>query len=293
MRTDIHRPSAISPEDYEYVAQEVHRIEGMMDIAIVLQNRETINNHMKRTGGTYSGHTHGGNCMVCGSANAIYTVLFYHAKTNSYVRMGQDCAIKCECGSAEDFRNFREHVKAAMACKAGKAKAQLILAEAGLSKAWDIYLDPRPTGIKESEPIPFEEFTTVDIVGKLVQYGSLSDNQFSFLKKLVGRIDTRAERKAKQEAENAAAKPIPGEGRYEIVGTVISVKFQESDFGTTLKMLVKHEDGWKVWGTVPSILEVNKGDVVKFKATVQLSKDDPKFGFFKRPACAEVVKSAE
>ena len=97
-RSDVHRPSALNPEDYEFVGQEVSKFEGIESCEFILREREAIRAHMAKTGGNYSGHEHGGNCMVCGSPNAIYTVLFYHQKTNTYVRMGQDCAMKCEMG---------------------------------------------------------------------------------------------------------------------------------------------------------------------------------------------------
>ena len=43
------------------------------------------------------------------------------------------------------------------------------------------------------------------------------------------------------------------------------------------------------WGSVPSSIDVDKDDVVRFTATVEKSSDDPLFGFFKRPAKAEVL----
>lgn len=293
-RNDVHKPSSINPADYEFVAQECMKIEGLGDCYIVMENRAAIKAHMARTGGTYSGHEHGGNCGVCGSVNAIYTVLFYHEKTNSYVRMGQDCAEKCNMGNENAFRTFRSSIQEALERKAGKAKAQALLSERGLARAWEIH-EHACDDNKYFDRLR-EEQIIFDIVGKLVQYGNLSDKQFQFLEKLLKDIDTRAERMAQRAAEAAAAKPCP-EGRIEVAGTVISTKYQTSEFGETLKMLVKSDDGWKVWGTVPSSLEIfqdgeiqrglRNGDRIKFTATVTPSKDDNKFGFFKRPTKAE------
>jgi hypothetical protein len=87
-------------------------------------------------------------------------------------------------------------------------------------------------------------------------------------------------------AEREAATVPVVEGRYEIQGEVLSVKFQESQFGGSLKMLVE-VDGYKVWGTVPTDLYgVDRGDRVAFTATVERSQDDAGFGFFKRPTKA-------
>lgn len=87
-------------------------------------------------------------------------------------------------------------------------------------------------------------------------------------------------------AEREAAKRPVVEGRHEIQGAVLTVKVQESQFGSSLKMLVE-VDGYKVWGTVPADLYgVDRGDRVAFTATVEASDDDPSFGFFKRPSKA-------
>lgn len=89
-------------------------------------------------------------------------------------------------------------------------------------------------------------------------------------------------------AREAAKVPVV-EGRYEMTGTVLSQKCQESDYGLTLKMLVAVDHGGKVWGTVPRDLDVATGDRVAFTATVERSRDDAAFGFFKRPTRARVL----
>jgi hypothetical protein len=166
----------------------------------------------------------------------------------------------------------------------------------------------------------------VDMVRKLVQYGSwLSDKQRDFLVKLATTIDSRAENKASEEARRKAAHdaaPDVPEGKVEIVGTILTVREPDQDdrFPST-KILVQHDSGWKVWGSMPSqtypILQVamvdgnpqstpeqfaqyqkeldayksfEKGDRIRFTATVERSKDDPKFGFFKRPRKATHAK---
>ena len=78
-RTDVHAPSRINPEDYEWVGIEYKKQDGdpLGDAMELKWMREQIERHMKKTGGDYSNHEHGGNCHVCG-AHCIYTVLFYH-----------------------------------------------------------------------------------------------------------------------------------------------------------------------------------------------------------------------
>lgn len=279
VRTDIHRPGAIIPQDYDYVGQEVFETDVLVCApGIVLAERARIQAHMGRTGGTYSDHDHGGNCMVCGAA-AIYTVLFHHRPSNVYIRTGQDCAIKMELGGDErDFNAFRAAVHDARLAQAGKKKAQAILTDAGLAATWQY---------AEYVGGEREEGTIRDIVSKLVQYGSLSEKQLAFLRTLLDRIATRAERLAQRQAETDAAAPCPT-GRVDVSGVILSTKVVASDFSRfgTLKMLLKADAGFKVWGTIPAALNSDNfkvGTRVTIRATVTPSKDDLKFGFFKRP----------
>lgn len=281
-RTDVHRPSAINPVEYEYVACEYTKIEGLGDCYFLQEERRRIQEHMARTGGTYSHHQHGGNCMVCGSVNAIYTILFYHKPTNSYIRMGSDCAAKCEmAGYDGQFDAFKTACRNALELKAGKRKAEAVLAERGLSGAWVIYTS-------ETIVQKFEELTIRDIVGKLVQYGSISENQGRFVRNLLDKIPHREEIERQREADKLAALPVPT-GRMIIEGTVIKVGIYETIYGNFKKMTVKTKDGWICFGTVPSSHDCDRGNIIKFVATVEPSRNDVKFGFFKRPTKLEVL----
>jgi hypothetical protein len=91
--------------------------------------------------------------------------------------------------------------------------------------------------------------------------------------------------KAVEEAEYESAEPCPT-GRVAITGDVLATKLQEGFYGDTWKMLVKDDRGFKVWGSIPSSLDVIRGDRVSFMAAVEPSEDDEKFGFFKRPTKA-------
>lgn len=286
VRTDVHRPGAIVPADYEFVAHEFLKVEDLGDAEFLRSEREALRRHMARTGGTYSHHEHGGNCMVCGSVNAVYTILFYHRPSNVYVRMGSDCAQKCEMGGDFDNSVFRHAVLDARLAQAGKKKAQAILGDEGLTAAWDIAMNG------PSMRTQFEEQTITDIVGKLVKYGDISVKQMGYLHTLLGRIETRVQRDAEKQAAHEAAADCPT-GRVTVEGTVLSVKAYESAYGVCDKMTILAGTGFKVWGTVPSKLIVNRGDMVSFTATVSPSPDDKKFGFFKRPTNANVVAAME
>ena len=323
-RSDVHRPSAIVPADYEYVAPDCIKVESLSDVPTLQFYREQIKRHMERTGGSYSRHAHGGNCMVCGNANAIYTILFYHAKSNSYVRMGERCAQEVDARFDEvAAKGLRRAVAEAHERKAGRQKAQAVLADAGLSAAWDVsepleqqrteyrnanerwqiasqaHFDAHPDGPEYDVPAPvwprvldqFEERTVADIVSKLVRYGSISEKQQSFLRSLLEKIAQRPAREAQRAAESEAAAPCPT-GRVVVEGEVLTVKAQDGyAYGSTvLKVLVKADAGWKVWGTLPASIEgAVRGSRVRFVAAVEPSNDDPKFGFFKRPTKAELL----
>jgi hypothetical protein len=288
-RTDIHRPSAINPDEYEYVAFEfipIGKFTGdiMADCEFLQQERATIQRHMKETGGTYSRHEHGGNCHVCG-AHAIYTVLFYHRITNTYIRTGQDCAEKMDLAVGGNYDVFRTSVKNALDHQAGKQKAQAILERDGLSSAWAVY--------KAYEyGQPKQEEIVADIVGKLVQYGSVSDKSLNYVRSLVNQIENRAAIEAQRKAETDAAAPVPT-GRITIEGIVLTTKNVDSAYGPVVKMLVQHDSGYKVWGTKPGSFVTKRGDRISFTATVTSKPEDLKFGYFSRPTNAVLVGPAE
>jgi hypothetical protein len=312
-RNDIHRPSAIDPSQYEFVGMEY--IKGD-DYDIGYSDRDAIKAHMAQTGGTYASHAHGGNCMVCG-AHAIYTALFYHAPTNEYVRTGQDCAEKMDmaCG---DWNAFRSRVRNLIEAHAGKRKAQATLEAAGLSTCWTIFENPPQIDLQQpASPVADdvdvdaywaavraferahnEERTITDIVLKLIRFGSISEAQTGFLHKLVARIAERPAREAKRAEEQAAAADCPT-GRVDFEGVIVSIRVDEGQFGTVTKILVKHDSGFKLWGTRPSGtynaatgMSADRGDRISFRATVTVSEKDSKFGFFSRPTGGKFVAAA-
>jgi len=109
--------------------------------------------------------------------------------------------------------------------------------------------------------------------------------------KEAARLERQAQWEAEKAAKHAAAAAIEP-GKQEIIGTVVGTKEVEG-FGYgewVTKMIVESEMGWKVYGTMPASLhgeEPIKGCKVSFNATVEVSKDDEKFGFFKRPTKAK------
>ena len=182
---------------------------------------------------------------------------------------------------------------------------QALCEEKGLARAYDYFERARRAIMDEGEPLipetfsQFEERTIVDIVAKLAKYGSISDRQWAFVRLLLVKIDTRAERAARATAERETALPMPnvpvGE-RITIRGEIVSTRAETRTFGYrtqgVMKMLVKHADGWKVWGTMPAALAASRGDTIEFTAAVTRSDRDEKFGFFSRPTNARILTNA-
>ena len=87
------------------------------------------------------------------------------------------------------------------------------------------------------------------------------------------------------------------EDRIQFEGEIIKTKWQDNDFGGSLKMIFEDTRGFKLWGSVPSKIENTyptddsmQGLKIKFSATVQLSDNDKCFGYFKRPTKVEVMQ---
>ncbi len=290
-RNDIHKPSVIVPADYTFVCHDYIKVESLGDSIIQRAERERFQAHKARTGASYSNHDHGGTCHICG-AHALYTAVFHHIPSNTYVRTGLDCAENLEYDSGAG-ELFRKNIGCALEAQAGKRKAQAFLSEKGLDKAWEIYASKTRNIYGEGARVQNTIAIVVDIVFKLVRYGNLSDKQVSFLGKLVGDVENAAAVDAQRAAETAAAKPVPVNGeRITVRGTILTIRQpdpQDGGFGQT-RTLVQHADGWKVWGSLPSnISDAGRGDLVEFSATVKVSDKNPKFGFYSRPTKARKV----
>jgi len=95
-----------------------------------------------------------------------------------------------------------------------------------------------------------------------------------------------------QYAELEYKQVVPStEDRMQFEGKIINTKFQENQFGGTLKMLFEDIRGFRLWGSVPSkLLDEELSNLnIKFLATVSVSETDSSFGFFKRPTKVAVT----
>lgn len=236
----------------------------------------------------FAKHGGPGKCTACGTA-FVYGEVWEHTPTGEHVHIGHICGTKY--GLLVD--------RSAFELEAGRRKAAAAVQaqKAANTEARKAFLDATPgleAALATNHPI------VQDIAVKFrSQYTSLTEAQVKLVFKL-------ANEKAAPEAcdycqgahkieECPDRKPVE-EGRMEVRGRVLGTKTQESQYGTTLKMLVLLDYGSKLWATVPAGLKGGnaslRGAKVKFVATVQRSEQDAYFGFGSRPTCGEVVEEA-
>lgn len=254
-RTDIHRPSVINTDAYILIG---FKYIGPADFGFIGDDRFAIAHHIKQTGGRYSHHDHGGTCGVCG-AYAHTLGVFWHQDTNTYINAGEECSYKLDAGEDIAFRAFKKRIAAGLETARGKARAQKVLADNGLTAAWDI---------AEGTVDKWEESTIRDIVRKLIKYGDISEKQLAFLAKLVAQITTREAANAARAAADANSQHIGTVGKREVFTlTVTWVKYFEGTFGATYIHGLKDAAGNVVIYKGKCLGQ--KGDSISVKATVK------------------------
>ena len=117
-----------------------------------------------------------------------------------------------------------------------------------------------------------------------LSHDTVDQRQLGLVASLASVYNNHLDKQASKAAVSAVEPADVIEGKITIEGTIISVKVKETDWGSSLKMIVLDERGFKVWGSVPRALETPEtGDHVKLIATVRRSDTDPTFGFYSRP----------
>ncbi len=141
-----------------------------------------------------------------------------------------------------------------------------------------------------------DHIITKDLRNALFNYGSLSDSQVKLAFDVHSEVEDALSRIARAREADDPRTPLALEHeRRKIIGTVISTKLQNSEYGPQAKMLVEEITGNRLYGTVPTRLRarVEAGERVRFDAEIKPSDDDPHFGFFKRPTNAELLAPAQ
>ena len=236
-------------------------------------------------------------CAHCGTTNVHYMVAVEHRQTGERVAFGWICAERLQFPNLDAFK---------LAELKRRAKAHKVRLRISLLRDEFIAAHPEVADWVDADTQPEHANNGFlhDIIVKLNQYGSLSDRQLAAVPASLQRDREYAARLAAEETEVKGPAP---EGRVVVTGVVLSTKLQESDFGSTLKMLLKLDNNSRVWLTVPRIdhlpngvddrdaeLFVGRGDALTLRATFTPSQDDASFAFGKRPhATAWVPAKAE
>ena len=270
-RSDIHRPGAIVPSNYDYVMSYHTTITTeswpippfQVQEALAIYNKDGARIHPSLF-----------QCDVCG-AHYKEGELWRHRPTGQVISVGHICAANYELfANDSDYVNRRAaHIRASIAAAERAQRAERAAAFAA-----------GHPGLTEALARPHRILS--DLAAKLAQWGSLSDKQVALALKIARELDAPT-----------TPKVDAVEGRQVIQGRVASVKEQEGAYGLTLKMLVvvaTPAGEWRTWGTVPSSLlgKRLRGAIVKFTATVEASRDDKAFSFFRRPTNAELLEAA-
>jgi hypothetical protein len=303
MRQDIHRPS--SP-DFDPLAYEC---EGAYDLgapAVLytqdfygrwhsspnpeVEGRKALIRALAKLGITQAEHNGEWNCGHCG-AHLRYAALMRRGQ--EWIWVGQDCLDNRFSGiTAEEFQRLRKaaalnHERESTAIISAQREAKLLAAHPELARLFDAeWLE----GCRN----PFLQ----DIARKALRQ-DLTMRQIEAATEAIERSEKRAAERAAQEE---ASIPAP-EGRTDVTGTVVAVKWHQNDFGGSLKMTVRDDRGFTVWGSVPSALEYDEegnyvadditGTRVTFTATLTQSDDRPSFAFFKRPTKAAYLDTID
>lgn len=291
IRTDAHSPRNINPAEYRFdrvffqgpIPSYVAMHGGDAIVAFRREQEETLA-YVKAhnwKGGNFEAKR---SCDHCG-AHFHYGCVFRHLPTDELIVVGHQCAD--ETFTADDkhdlayrrmakrVSNMREVCKSKQAI--ARRKREAFELHAGLEAA-----------------LSTDHNIVRDIAARFDCTGQLSEKQIALVFKLAREAE---ERKANPTSEPAWQDVT--EGRREMTGTILTVKLQDGYYGSTFKMLVHVDGDQKVWGTLPTSLEpINcdgsyrdalRGKRIRFTATVERSKDDRKFGFFKRPTCAKLI----
>ena len=292
----MHEKSTFNPAEYEYVGAffqgscgpDNDDYAGMIEV--YLEDGEAVEaaEALLRDNPAPGRHADRGTCDHCG-ARFSFGVVYKYLPTGQGIAVGHTCA-KQDFGYSSraeyDLANLRVKVEARREYLKREALAKKFAEAAGIVEALEL-----------------DHYLIRDIKVKLVHYGTISEKQVAFVKKL------EAELKAK-----GPAVPVLVGKDVTITGTVRSLKavdgFRRGSEVT--KMLVEDDRGFKVYGTAPAVLLENvfavdrrnlehaargealedvplKGKRVTFVASVEASRNDPSFGLFKRPRKAAVL----
>jgi len=283
MRTDIHRPSAteFNPESYDCAGVfDLHPEEGDG------RNRQRVVNALVADGFRFASHQVSGQCGHCG-AHIRYAALLTH-DSREMIWVGETCLDnRFEDMTQAGFRALREAAKLNRERATRTQRIEVLCAA-----------NPGLAEVTYAVQCAWVSGFVADVASRLMRDGNLSgrqiDSVIAAFRKDAEREQAHVVREAEDVARAAIASPAPS-GRTEVIGTVYTTKVQDGDYGVQYKFGVQHEDGWRVWSTVPAAIVPSgalaelKGRTVRFTATLAPRPEEPTFAFANRPTGGKLV----
>lgn len=275
-RTDVHRPSAIIPANYEqwndyslagsdgvppmgvdcampfttYDAQG--RATGVVTPTCADSGRccvRSTERHARAEGRAIYGQA--GRCGVCG-AYFRHGSMFKHEPTGEIVHMGHDCAqkygmmIDLSAFEIEQGRHERAHATAITRAANAAKRDAFCDAHPGLSAALDLADE---IAKDTSRVYTSGERILIDLASKFMRFCELSEKQVDLAWKLANEIRNPVPPKAEELHVDAPT----GKG-VSFTGEIVSAKIHISQYGSSWKVTIKvtTEGGsWLAWGTAP------------------------------------------
>jgi hypothetical protein len=297
-RRDIHAPAAAGFDPAAY------RLVGCFDAQDAISNLELAETRGRLSGDGYRlGNGSNCNCGHCGAA-IRYSALLVRDDVREYIHVGEVCLDnRFQALTKEEFKRLRE-------------TARLNRERANFEERIDALVEQHPhlQRLLNNDAVVQGSLFLSDVRRKFVESGRLTDNQINAVQRAFEGEERRqkwaaekAERETKWAAEKAALQAAgveAPEGRVEVEGEIVSVKWHESNIGYgygrrsagAYKIVVKTDAGWSCWATLPSELAAEgaataKGRRIQFTATLTRSDRDPTFAFGKRPTHASFLNS--
>jgi len=278
-RSDVHSPKRLITEDYEFVGCGNFPTAELPGYSPLVHEAA----YLLDEGWGFGENESAGECYHCG-AHLTYYAILKHLPTRTLIRVGETClANRFERATAE-FHSLRaQSALDRQQQRIKKMRERFRTDHAEFVAALDA---ENARGANGESTDSF----LMSLYLQLQRKGELSERQIDAGEQAIVRA---AEYRAKREAEEANEPPASPvvEGKITVAGELLAVKSQEGYYGnSTLKMLVRDDRGFKVWGTLPeAIYGARKGDRIEFTAQVERSHDDETFGFFRRPSKAQIT----
>lgn len=291
-RTDVHSPTNMDPETYEYVYAFDNQQGALSETE--QDWRRLINAGISKSPMAERG-TH--QCHHCG-AHIRYVAIMRHLPTGDMIAVGETCLDnRFALATKADFDRLRKAAaldRQAQRIKTAAAEFVDAIEDGELRNALD-----RNTDLDDLELTDYGHRVLSDMRNALWnKYGNLSERQLAFAGRLVAEGPERNRQAAAIAAERAAqidaAAPT---GKVAVQGIVLKRVWKDSEFGGAMKLTLKitEADGsvWLGWVTEPSAITCSPGDVVALTATWTPAEQGGNFAFGKRPSKAAVVEKRE